>query len=65
MCIRDSRAVAELNLDLSKSLMIGDTAADIGMAKNAGIKSALVAEVVGESADYQAGSVLELYRQLN
>lgn len=36
------KAVAELNLDLSQSWLIGDTTTDLQTAKNAGLKSILV-----------------------
>jgi histidinol-phosphate phosphatase family protein len=36
------KAVAELNIDLSQSWLIGDTTTDIQTAKNAGVKSILV-----------------------
>ncbi|MBX7145053.1 MAG: D-glycero-beta-D-manno-heptose 1-phosphate adenylyltransferase [Oligoflexia bacterium] len=37
------RAVKELNIDLKRSFVIGDTTLDLMMAKNAGVKSILVA----------------------
>lgn len=37
------RAVKELNIDLSQSFVIGDTTLDLMMARNAGVKSILVA----------------------
>jgi histidinol phosphatase-like enzyme len=36
------RAARELNLDLSKSWMIGDTTTDVQTARNAGLRSVLV-----------------------
>jgi phosphoglycolate phosphatase-like HAD superfamily hydrolase len=37
-----TRAVADLNIDLKKSWLIGDTTTDIQTAQNAGLRSILV-----------------------
>lgn len=36
------RAARELNLDLSRSWMVGDTTVDVQCARNAGVKAVLV-----------------------
>jgi phosphoglycolate phosphatase-like HAD superfamily hydrolase len=36
------KAVADLNIDLSQSWLIGDTTTDVQTAKNAGLKSILL-----------------------
>jgi histidinol-phosphate phosphatase family protein len=41
------KAVADLNIDLSQSWLIGDTTTDLQTAKNAGLKSILVCTGVG------------------
>ena len=43
-------AAKEFNIDLSKSYFIGDTAADVQCAKNAGVKSILVKTGKGEES---------------
>ena len=36
------KAVADLNLDLKQSWLVGDTTTDLQTAKNAGVKSVLI-----------------------
>jgi len=59
------RAVSELNIDLSKSFVVGDMTGDIQLAKNAGLCSVLVETgMAGKDqnfqvqADYTAGNFL-------
>ena len=50
------KAVAELNIDLSQSWLIGDTTTDLQTAKNAGLKSILVRTGAGgRDGKYPAG----------
>lgn len=65
------RAAAELNLDLSKSWLIGDTTTDIQTAKNAGLHSILVRTGYGGkdqrhpvNADVEAADLSEAVEQL-
>jgi histidinol-phosphate phosphatase family protein len=60
------KAVADLNIDLAQSWLIGDTTTDIQTAKNAGLRSILVGTGAGGKdgkhdarPDHQAGSLLE------
>lgn len=74
------RAVSELNIDLERSFVVGDSTVDIQLAKNAGVKSVLVKTgnagkdgVVSAQADYIAEDLKEvadfilknMYGQLN
>lgn len=54
------RAVSELNVDLSKSYVIGDMTGDIMLAKNAGCKSVLVnTGYAGKDGHYQVTADLQ------
>ncbi|MCL7999182.1 HAD-IIIA family hydrolase [Brucella sp. 21LCYQ03] len=44
------QAASDLSIDLSVSWMIGDTAADIGAARNAGVKNILLMDVEGKNS---------------
>ena len=63
------KAVAELNIDLAQSWMIGDTTTDMQTAKNAGLRSVLVRTGAGGSdgkhdakPDYEADTLAEAVR---
>ena len=60
------QAARELNLDLAKSWMIGDTAADVGAGRNAGVKTVLVRtghyneeKTIASSPDFVFDTLLE------
>lgn len=50
------KAVADLNIDLAQSWMIGDTTTDMQTAKNAGLKSILVRTGAGGGDGKQAAT---------
>jgi histidinol-phosphate phosphatase family protein len=54
------QAARDLDLDLSRSWMIGDKAADVELARNAGLKSALVLTGYGAGAARDAGLSADL-----
>jgi D-glycero-D-manno-heptose 1,7-bisphosphate phosphatase len=54
------QAARDLDLDLSRSWMIGDKAADVELARNAGLKSALVLTGYGAGAARDAGLTADL-----
>ena len=65
------KAVADLNIDLSQSWLIGDTTTDLQTAKNAGLKSILVRTGAGGrdgkftvAADFEAKNLLDAVRLL-
>ena len=61
------RAVAERGLDLGRSVVFGDSARDVGLARNLGIPAILIAspfEYVGPEPSYRAASLLDGVRFL-
>ena len=65
------KAVAELNIDLKQSWLIGDTTTDLQTAKNAGLKSILVRTGAGgrdgkfaAAPDFTADNLLDAVRLL-
>jgi histidinol-phosphate phosphatase family protein len=54
------QAARDLDVDLSRSWMIGDKAADAELARNAGLKSALVLTGYGAEAARDAGLTADL-----
>ncbi len=65
------KAVADLNIDLSQSWLIGDTTMDVQTAKNAGLKSILLQTGYGGKdgkhtarPDFVADNLLDAVRLL-
>lgn len=54
-----NKAAAESNIDLSKSVMVGDSEKDILAGKAAGCKTVLLGHDITKSADYMCGSISE------
>jgi histidinol-phosphate phosphatase family protein len=53
------KAAKEMNIDLEKSWMIGDSERDLGAGKNAGCKILYVSDKKSEQADFYAKDLLE------
>lgn len=53
------RACRDLNIDISRSYMVGDSSCDVAAGKSVGMKTVRIGEAVDENADMVFGSLQE------
>lgn len=58
------KAAKDLNIDLEKSWMIGDSERDLGAGKNAGCKTIYISDKKSELADFYATNLLEAIEKI-
>ena len=58
------KAAKEMNIDLEKSWMIGDSERDLGAGKNAGCKTIYISDKKSEQADFYAKDLLEAIEKI-